>query len=235
MARLLGRIGALVLAGAAIGALSACDMNPSPMAATQADLRKEARAETVRFLHGVTFAPGSAALSFDEAAKLTRFAQSQVLAGDEVVLVADQRGLAVQQARMASIHNVLEANGVRVIGTSRTSEIALGPDSVLVATTRYVARTPGCPNWSKLTNYDPNNEDHSNYGCASAINLSKQVANPRDLATGRDPGPADGTRAALAIDRYRRDQVKQPVAVGTGSGAPTSAVAGGGSGGGSGN
>ncbi len=219
--------GRLLVAAVAVGLLGACDMNPSPFAATAADLRKEARAEPVRAIHGVTFAPGSAGISGTEAIRLSRFAQSQIQPGDEVVLVADQRGSYVQQARLASVQSVLEANGVRVVAASRTTEIALGPDSVLVAATRYVARAPACPDWSKLTNYDPNNEDHSNYGCATAINLTTQIANPKDLATGRDPGPADGTRAANAVDRYRTDRVRQPVAIGTGSNAPTAPVTGG--------
>jgi pilus assembly protein CpaD len=214
-----------------LAALAACDMNPSPQAATAADITKEIRAEPVRAVHGVTFAPGSAYMVPGELARLSGFVRSQVRPGDEVVVFAGQAG-GLEQARLQSVRSALQGSGVQVIAANRASELAIGPDSVLVSATRYIARNPRCPDWSKLTNYDPNNVQHSNFGCADAVNLGTMVANPKDLAIGRDPGPVDPTRAAASIERYRRDAVRQPpvVTTGTGAGGAPAAAGGGASG-----
>jgi pilus assembly protein CpaD len=212
-----------------LAALAACDMNPSPQGATAADITKEIRAEPVRAVHGVTFAPGSAYMAPGEAARLSGFVRSQVRPGDEVVLFTGQSG-GLEQARLGAVRSALHGSGVQVLSANRASELAIGPDSVLISATRFIARNPRCPDWSKLTNYDPNNMQHSNFGCASAVNLGTMVANPKDLAIGRDPGPVDATRAAASVERYRRDAVKQPPVVTTGTGGSTGAT--GGSGGG---
>jgi pilus assembly protein CpaD len=217
----------LYAAAPLLAALAACDMNPSPQGATAADITKEIRAEPVRAVHGVTFAPGSAYMAPGEAARLSGFVRSQVRPGDEVAVFTGQAG-GLEQARLAAVRSALHGSGVQVITANRASEMAVGPDSVLVSATRYIARNPRCPDWSKLTNYDPNNVQHSNFGCATAVNLGTMVANPRDLAIGRDPGPADATRAAASIERYRRDAVKQPPVVTTGTGGATGATGGGG-------
>jgi hypothetical protein len=49
----------------------------------------------------------------------------------------------------------------------------------------------------------------SNLGCANAYNLGLMVVDPADLAPRRALAPADGTREAEAVFRYRTDKVKQ--------------------------
>jgi pilus assembly protein CpaD len=49
----------------------------------------------------------------------------------------------------------------------------------------------------------------SNLGCANAVNLGLMVADPADLVTGAPTAPADATREAEAIVRYRTDKVRQ--------------------------
>ena len=68
---------------------------------------------------------------------------------------------------------------------------------------------PGCPDWTRDPGYDPLNLPLSNLGCANAVNLGLMVADPGDLATTLPTSPADGTREAEAIARYRTDKVKQ--------------------------
>jgi len=206
-------------------ALGACGPDPAQWSQTPTDQQKVARATPARALHGVTFAPGSTYLSGDEQVRLAAFARQQIRYGDEVVLLADDGGGYLQQARLATVRAALQGQGVTVAAASRTGEIATGGDAVLVAATRWVARGPACPDWSKSTTYDPNNTSFSNFGCADAQNLGTMVANPRDLEQGRDPGPQDGGRAAAAVERYRRDAVKQIVVQTTGSGAPGAAAA----------
>ena len=68
---------------------------------------------------------------------------------------------------------------------------------------------PGCPDWTRDPGYDPLNLPLSNLGCANAVNLGLMVADPGDLARTVPTSPADGTREAEAIARYRTDKVKQ--------------------------
>jgi pilus biogenesis lipoprotein CpaD len=68
---------------------------------------------------------------------------------------------------------------------------------------------PGCPDWSRDPGFDPLNLPLSNLGCANAHNLGLMVADPADLLPRRALAPADGTREAEAIVRYRTDKVKQ--------------------------
>jgi hypothetical protein len=65
-----------------------------------------------------------------------------------------------------------------------------------------------------------------NLGCATAHNLGAMIAEPHDLVVGRDPGPADGERAVLSIQRYRRGEEKPLMS------ERTSGLGGGGTGGG---
>ena len=66
---------------------------------------------------------------------------------------------------------------------------------------------PGCPNWSRDPGFDPLNLPLSNLGCANAVNLGLMVADPGDLLPRRTLAPADATREAEAIVRYRTGKV----------------------------
>ena len=48
-----------------------------------------------------------------------------------------------------------------------------------------------------------------NYGCADTANLGMMIADPRDLIQGKDVGLYDGTRHALSVEMYRKDEVKE--------------------------
>jgi hypothetical protein len=52
------------------------------------------------------------------------------------------------------------------------------------------------------------------------------LARPRDAVVGRDPGPADGTVMAQAVQRYREGRVRMLSTVG-GSGTDNGAAGGG--------
>jgi pilus assembly protein CpaD len=79
---------------------------------------------------------------------------------------------------------------------------------VEVAAEGWDITVPGCPDWSRDVAHDPLNLPMSNLGCATLGNLARMVADPADLARGRELGPADATREAEAIVRYRTDKVK---------------------------
>ena len=94
---------------------------------------------------------------------------------------------------------------------------------------RYTVTLPPCPNWSMNPGRDFTNQPSSNFGCAAAINLGLQVANPGDLVHGRPLAAADGKPAASAVARYLDDKVtplQTEVTLGpiTGSGSSTTAA-----------
>jgi pilus assembly protein CpaD len=81
-----------------------------------------------------------------------------------------------------------------------------------------------CPAWLAW----PADDDHSNPeaispGCVSAANLGAMLADPADLIRGRPLGPADGQRAAKAVEVYRAGQVK-PFETSSASGGTASAA-----------
>ena len=67
---------------------------------------------------------------------------------------------------------------------------------------------PACPDWTAMPNDGFSNRPASFFGCANAVNFGMMVVEPADLVRGRDPGPADATVAARAVDRYRRGKTK---------------------------
>lgn len=83
-----------------------------------------------------------------------------------------------------------------------------------------------CPAWVYFPANRHSNRDPTYLGCSTTLNLQNTVARPRDLAEGRPLGPADGTRAAAAVNAYEQDKVK-PFAS-SGAMTPTFVMMGGG-------
>ncbi|MBT7526701.1 MAG: hypothetical protein HN658_05330, partial [Rhodospirillales bacterium] len=87
--------------------------------------------------------------------------------------------------------------------------------TVRIVVHRFVVTAPRCPDWRKTPASDGANTQSSNLGCANTVNLGLMVANPRDLVSGRETGPMDGTRAAAGINRYRNGKVTKLLDSGT--------------------
>ncbi|MFY0638632.1 CpaD family pilus assembly protein [Maricaulis maris] len=70
--------------------------------------------------------------------------------------------------------------------------------------TRYAAQAPRECNgsWDNMA-MEFDNQHHSNFGCAMAVNLAAMVADPRDLVAPRDMEPGDTGRRQTVIDGYR--------------------------------
>ena len=79
--------------------------------------------------------------------------------------------------------------------------------AVRVVVSRMHADVPGCPDWSRDSSVDYNQNTSSNYGCATNASLAAMIANPEDLVHGRGKaGGTDPVRAGKAIDAFRRAQ-----------------------------
>jgi len=200
----------------------------APIPTTTASLPQPHVAE-VELLHTVYFDTDIAELRPEEARALREFAQltDERLSIDQVVIGhADVRGSdayndPLSARRAESVADLLLSEG---IPADRISRQALGRrfpvDAADQATSWQLSRRveilargvvvvePNCPDWSRPSAMNIDNLPTSNLGCATTVNLMRMVADPRDLVRGAGLGPADGTREALAIERYRTDEVK---------------------------
>lgn len=113
---------------------------------------------------------------------------------------------------LATVKRVLIAHGADPRRIALLPEIGVDYPGqwadVEIIAKRYVASMPSCPDWSRPDTIGNNNSVSSNFGCATASSLALSVADPRDLEHGRTLGPAPGTTAAAAVDRYNTDKVK---------------------------
>lgn len=214
------------LGASALALAAACaPLEPPPQPALP-----QARTVPVEYGHRVAFATDRADLSSGETARLRQFVAE--LPPDRrlsarIVGHADQRAAvpyndALSARRAETVAAILRSAGIDPVSITLVplgERLASAPSGdpaglardrqleVLVATTDVVL--PGCPDWSRDPAYDPRNEPLSNLGCANALNLGLMVADPGDLVAGAPTAPADGTREAEAIVRYRTDKVKE--------------------------
>lgn len=99
--------------------------------------------------------------------------------------------------------------GVQANRITRVREgVAAGEGDIAVSARHIRAAAVGCPDWRRANLIDMSEKNSSNFGCATADNLARMIADPRELATGRALAPASGAHASAAAQRYRNDKVK---------------------------
>lgn len=188
-------------------ALAACD-TPSPVA-QQAMV--DARMEPVRgdTMLAFGFRPGSGQLDAAQVGALRAMvAHGRAAQRDEFVVVSDGSGGPIQQARARQVMNSLSNAGARWVGTKIEPAMATGPNQVVVVRSAYRVAELDCPDYKPAGIMNNNEATMGGFGCAVAYNFGQMLARPRDAAIGRDPGPADGTVNAAAIQRYREGKVR---------------------------
>jgi pilus assembly protein CpaD len=173
----------------------------------------------VHFTHAVRFPANRAELAAAEAARLRAFVAGLPLdrriaarvVGRSTDGAAGTRDADLAARRAERVAELVRGDGladveIAVIAVDRTMSVNLawedaawiGGGDVSVTATSLEVVLPGCPDWSRDPGFDPRNLPLSNLGCANAYNLGLMVADP-----------ADGTREAEAVLRYRTDKVKQ--------------------------
>ncbi len=82
------------------------------------------------------------------------------------------------------------------------------PSAPLLASyDRFDAQGPNCSGgWSNLTSTG-HNSTFGHFGCAVTANLAAQIANPRDLVAPAVETPADNTRRAFIMTKYRQGAI----------------------------
>ncbi len=176
---------------------------------TPTEWHAEAEAEWVRLQHRVAFGSDSMELDRVERKRLAAFLQqSKVSATDDVFVSAPRASDGsidpTDLARLDAIRGELKVLGLNV--QDDTEDTLVAPGSIGIVIRRAVVMTPDCETEEPII---PGVRPEFNVGCSTAYNLGAMVAFPEDLIEGRGLSPADGTKGATSIDRYRKDKVKK--------------------------
>lgn len=160
--------------------------------------------------HEVAFASDASRLTAAEEDDLKAFlAVTAPAAGDRVYITRAAASDPLGEQRRATLSAYLLLQGVTVSAApAALTASADDPDRLSVVVRRVEVSLPACPDWTAMPNDGFSNRPASFFGCANAVNFGMMVAEPADLVRGRDPGPADATVAARAVDRYRRGKTK---------------------------
>lgn len=157
----------------------------------------------------VSAPPGVAQLDGSQIGAL----RSMVVAGQqarraEFVVVVDGSGGPTQAALAQHVRQTLSTSGARWVDLSVEPAMKMGPGTVVVARSEYLIASRNCPAGDSGAFWNPTETAGPGFGCANAYNMGQMMARPRDAAIGRDPGPADATVNAAAIERYREGRVR---------------------------
>lgn len=178
--------------------------------------------ERLAWPHVISFNAKQNSLSPGQRTALAQAVQSA--GGPDVVHVrlaapTDAKGASskLTGTRQDSIMKALLTMGVSGSHIEVVSEPARVPGAFALSLERYVVTPPNCPDWSEPLGTGDARQVGSNWGCSTATNLGLMVADPRDLVVGKTTAPADATREANSVERYRTDKVYPPSEAGTGS------------------
>lgn len=175
---------------------------------TDAEAPKRLKLETSTTQLELRFAPGSAALTAADAARLDRAASAgEIAPGDRVTVAATGSPTLAHQREAAVSARLLHYGIVTVDGAPGAP-----PNHAIVAVARTLVTLPPCPNWSKRSHSDFDNQPSSNFGCATESNLGMMVANPTDLASGLPVSASWGRPLTQAVHNYLFDKVELPAA-----------------------
>ena len=131
-----------------------------------------------------------AALNGTDTQRLNRFLSDYIQRGRGPVVVEGPNGLRAQETLIAAGLNQDEvslfegaAEGVTILTYSA-----------------YAMKVPTCGDWSGRSSFTPNNQVHSNYGCAFQRNIGLMISDPGDWVQSQIPGNGPLGRSDVAID-----------------------------------
>lgn len=108
-------------------------------------------------------------------------------------------------ATRAAVEAVAARYGILLSDDAPITAGYVNAGTVRVIVSRSIASVPGCPDWSKNSEFSLMNETSTNYGCAVNGNLAAMVANPDDLVRGSTTtGDTVVMSSNKAIDAYRQ-------------------------------
>ena len=159
------------------------------------------------------FTDGGAKIADAEQRAAAAFLKRRALVETDEVFV--DFGLFVDTSALATArrHNIAALVGDAGIDPARVRVRAnipgIAENEVNLTVRRYLVTLPGCPNFTSRAGRTFDNRPHSNWGCATASNFGRMVAEPRDIIEGRGETLTDGEAAVLGIQRYRAGMTRQ--------------------------
>lgn len=180
--------------------------------------------------HTVHFETDSAALSPQEALRLRRFLQTvRDVPGLSIVATgyADERAghgynLSLAAARASTVAAVIRQSGFEGTGVvvrqalGKLAPVSAGHGAAALWANRRVevdvygdhVRPPACASLpAEVSTRQSADGQEFLTGCASAWNLARMVADPRDLVEPRTLGAAYAERSGRAVDKYMKNDV----------------------------
>jgi pilus assembly protein CpaD len=128
----------------------------------------------------------SSRMGTDDRAKVAAWMRSlDVGYGDRISVDDPSDSAAVRDA----IADVAAYHGLTLDPAAPRTAGAIAPGDVRIVVSRTKAEVPGCPDWSRSSRDEFNNDLASNYGCATNASLAAMVANPEDLVSGKQRAP----------------------------------------------
>ena len=137
------------------------------------------------------------------------FAQKFVASGADLIAIVTPSGSPNQDAATYAsyeIRDVLVASGIRPGSIDfRTYRAQSGENTapVRLAYAAVTAKAAPCGPWPDQSARNGENRHYYNYGCATQGNLAAIVSNPLDLLYPRGMTPADASRRATVLEKYR--------------------------------
>lgn len=109
------------------------------------------------------------------------------------------------QVARQQVAAVVASFGLLLSDDMPVTQAPVSPGAIRVVVTRMHASVPGCPDWSRDSSHDFEQNTSSNYGCASNRNLAAMIARPEDMVRGASgSGTVDAASSYKAIDNYRK-------------------------------
>jgi pilus assembly protein CpaD len=128
---------------------------------------------------------------------IVSFARSAEMASASQVSLRRPSGGGASAATARQVYNLLVQNGLSPRNIHQGTYRGSGNAPVLIAFTRTVAVTKECGDWSSDLANTPDNQPHSNFGCAVQQNTAAMVQNPADFEV---PTPTDPVNAPYRVD-----------------------------------
>ena len=154
----------------------------------------------------------SAGLSATQQAALGQFVSEWRDDGGGLVTVraptdgADSAAAARMQGEAVAYLVKLGVPRERLAVTGYVSNRAPGAP-LLASYEKFEAQGPNCSGgWGNLTSTG-SNKVYDHFGCAVTANIAAQIANPRDLLAPAAITPADNSRRAVVLGKYRQGQL----------------------------
>lgn len=160
----------------------------------------------------VRFPPGQAALSEAERRAAVGFLTRRAIDASDEIFV--DFGVLHETTELASSRRITISEVVIAAGLDpkivrvRANVRGVAENEINLTVRTFLVTLPGCPDYTARAGRAFSNQPHSNWGCATAVNLGLMVAEPSDLISGRGGTLGDGEALTLSTQRHRAGETR---------------------------